>query len=106
MAELLAQSNAAATSADVTLADAASATVSLKSDVDNGIPERAFAVIEFKGSDSNYYHHTSLTKTSSIARILGPCTFRVRKAALADIAAGASNEWNPATETSFGVDKV
>lgn len=92
MAAIITLGDEAATSADFTLADAASASISLFCDEDNALPPRAHAVVEYKGSDNNYYWLATITGRRPMLKLAQAGTFRVRKAALAD--------------QPYGVDKV
>lgn len=91
MAQLIASTTDAATSADFTLAAGESATISLFNT--NYLRELAMAHVQIKGSDGAYYlvQDGGLSATRNTLRITAAGTYRISK---------------DASQTAFGVDKV
>lgn len=94
MAALIASGTTAANSADIVLADGASATLSLVAGNSSIIPAGCRAHVQLLTSTAGVYLEIpggSLNNNSPVCQVFGPATFRVVKFASAD---------------AFGVDKT
>lgn len=88
MAELIASSTSAATSADITVVAGTPATIFLKSATSEVLPSDGSAQIQIKSSNLTYYVLGSIDRVNPAKVIDGPGTYRIVKTGSASTAFG------------------